>query len=61
MKKSPHFAAVCFLTLGTSSALLGADAGPKKTFADDVFPILDAKCLSCHNTDEAKGGLDLAS
>lgn len=33
----------------------------KPTFADNVFPILEAKCVNCHNTDEAKGGLDLAS
>jgi WD40 repeat protein len=61
MMKSPHFAAVSILALGASSTLFGADAGPKKTYTDDVFPILDAKCLNCHNTDEAKGGLDLAS
>ena len=61
MKKFPHFAAVLFAALGTAPALTGADAAPKKTFADDVFPILEAKCLNCHNTDEAKGGLDLAS
>ena len=42
-------------------ALTAADDAAKVTFADDVFPILDNKCVSCHNTDEAKGGLDLAS
>ncbi len=42
-------------------ALTAADEAAKVTFADDVFPILDSKCISCHNTDEAKGGLDLAS
>ncbi len=42
-------------------ALAAAEEPAKVTFADDVFPILDNKCLSCHNTDEAKGGLDLAS
>lgn len=42
-------------------ALTAADEAAKVTFADDVFPILDNKCVSCHNTDEAKGGLDLAS
>ncbi|PAW64271.1 MAG: hypothetical protein B9S36_02850 [Verrucomicrobiia bacterium Tous-C2TDCM] len=61
MKHAPHFAAVLLLTSGTPGFLAGADAVAKKTFADDVFPILDSKCLSCHNTDEAKGGLDLAS
>ncbi|MEQ1839532.1 MAG: c-type cytochrome domain-containing protein, partial [Verrucomicrobiales bacterium] len=42
-------------------ALNAAEEGAKVTFADDVFPILENKCVNCHNTDEAKGGLDLAS
>lgn len=50
-------------------ALLAALAAPlsltgqetKVTFADHVLPILENKCVNCHNADESKGGLNLAS
>lgn len=57
-RTSPLVIALLFSGL---SVLTAADEAAKVTFADDVFPILDNKCVSCHNTDEAKGGLDLAS
>ncbi|MCB1088435.1 MAG: hypothetical protein KDM63_15410, partial [Verrucomicrobiae bacterium] len=33
----------------------------KVTYQDHVLPILESKCLNCHNPDEAKGGLDLST
>ena len=36
-------------------------AAEKITYADHVLPILENRCLNCHNPDEAKGGLDLSS
>ena len=49
----------------TSLALAtAAQADPSKekvTFVDHVLPILENKCVNCHNADEAKGGLNLAT
>ena len=37
-------------------------ASPEEpNFQDDVFPLFDQSCNSCHNPDKAKGGLDLSS
>ncbi|MEM6278443.1 MAG: c-type cytochrome domain-containing protein, partial [Verrucomicrobiota bacterium] len=33
----------------------------KITYVDHVLPILENKCVNCHNADEAKGGLDLST
>jgi len=33
----------------------------KITYVDHVLPILESKCTSCHNPDEARGGLDVSS
>ncbi|HAU60440.1 MAG TPA: hypothetical protein DCW45_08765, partial [Opitutae bacterium] len=33
----------------------------KPNFQDDVMPIFEQSCNSCHNPDKAKGGLDLTS
>ncbi|MBT3637409.1 MAG: hypothetical protein HN531_10750, partial [Opitutae bacterium] len=33
----------------------------KPNFQDDVYPLFDQSCNSCHNPDKAKGGLDLTS
>ncbi len=50
------------LTVFTCSPhLKGADEAKKVTFVDDVLPILENKCVNCHNPDESKGGLDLSS
>ena len=37
-------------------------ASPEKpNFQDDIMPIFEQSCNSCHNPDKAKGGLDLTS
>lgn len=36
-------------------------SGEKVTFVDHVLPILEDKCINCHNPDESKGGLDLST
>lgn len=38
-----------------------AQEAKKVTYQDDVLPLLENKCLNCHNPDEAKGGLDLST
>lgn len=38
-----------------------AAAGPKITYATDVYPIFEQRCLSCHDEDKRKGGLSLAA
>lgn len=50
--KSPSGATLGAITLGVASAA--------KTLAADVYPILDAKCRSCH-TGAANGNLDFAT
>ncbi|MBT6957840.1 MAG: hypothetical protein HN996_05410, partial [Opitutae bacterium] len=39
----------------------GATAQEKTTWEDHVFSLMEASCISCHNPDKAKGGLDLSS
>ncbi len=41
--------------------LSAADKDGKITYEDHILPLLDSKCLNCHNPDEAKGGLDLST
>ena len=36
-------------------------SGEKVTYVDHVLPILEDKCINCHNPDESKGGLDLST
>ena len=38
-----------------------ANGAEKVTYDDHLRPILADKCLSCHNPDKAKGGLDLST
>ncbi|NNE93058.1 MAG: hypothetical protein HKN23_15540, partial [Verrucomicrobiales bacterium] len=56
---------ICLALSGGSSLLAQDDkkaaAAPKTTFVDHVLPILENRCLNCHNPDEAKGGLDLST
>ena len=33
----------------------------KPNFQDDIIPVFEQSCNSCHNPDKAKGGLDLTS
>ncbi|SVB36560.1 uncharacterized protein METZ01_LOCUS189414, partial [marine metagenome] len=46
----------------TASLISQLHATPEKpNFQDDVFPLFEQSCNSCHNPDKAKGGLDLSS
>ena len=37
-------------------------ASPEKpNFQDDIIPVFEQSCNSCHNPDKARGGLDLTS
>ncbi|NDA68511.1 MAG: hypothetical protein EBY09_18065, partial [Verrucomicrobia bacterium] len=48
------------LTLG--ALLLGSVAPAQVThFRDQIKPLLDQKCVSCHGADKQKGGLRLDS
>lgn len=51
---------ISLIILASPSILLAEDPH-KITYTDNVFAILEGKCLNCHNSDETKGGLDLAS
>ena len=42
-------------------AAAGATAQDKTTWEDHVFSLLETSCVSCHNPDKLKGGLDLSS
>jgi mono/diheme cytochrome c family protein len=44
-----------------SGGLLSATAAEKVTYDDHVRPIFADRCLTCHNPDKAKGGLDLTT
>ncbi|MEM9280925.1 MAG: c-type cytochrome domain-containing protein [Verrucomicrobiota bacterium] len=47
----------CFIAANS----IHAEEADKITFADHVLPILENKCVNCHNPDESKGGLDLST
>ncbi|HEX6963196.1 MAG TPA: DUF1592 domain-containing protein, partial [Lacipirellula sp.] len=47
------------LVVAQGAALHGQEAGDP--FKDQVRPILEAKCFSCHAGEEAQAGLDLAT
>ena len=52
----------CLYTLATSLVISSAAlAEDKVTYADQVRPVLENKCFSCHNPDKKKGDLDLTS
>ena len=42
-------------------ASLFAQTTEKITYDDHVFPVLESKCLNCHNPDKKKGDLDLST
>ena len=49
---------IVIFALGKSIAL----ASPEKpNFQDDIVPVFEQSCNSCHNPDRARGGLDLTS
>ncbi|REJ74963.1 MAG: hypothetical protein DWQ34_07270 [Planctomycetota bacterium] len=60
-----HLSTACaVLALVAFGAQLSAqeeEAAPKVTFVDDVLPIFKARCGSCHNANDRKGGLALDS
>jgi WD40 repeat protein len=43
------------------ASLFAAEPKQKLTYDQHVLPILREKCLSCHNPDKTKGGLDLST
>src|SRR5438034_3492778 len=43
-----------------NSSLTAAETA-KTNYADHVLPVLREKCLNCHNTEKAKGGLDMSN
>jgi len=60
MAISRRYAALVFsatLTLSAASAW----AGSTVSFANDLQPIFDARCIRCHNPDLLSGGMDLTS
>ena len=53
----PTFSSLTFL-----ASLLVLSASPERpNFQDDILPILDQSCNSCHNPEKAKGSLILSS
>src|SRR5262245_13298440 len=50
------------LITALSAAILSPVLAQQKvTYVDDVRPMLENKCFSCHNPDKKKGDLDLTS
>ncbi|HAY74855.1 MAG TPA: hypothetical protein DCY32_04205 [Opitutae bacterium] len=49
----------CLALFGTAPILWATPEKPN--YQDDILPILEQSCNSCHNPDKAKGGLDLTS
>lgn len=49
---------VCVLAVVFGGPVSGQ---PKVTYDQHVLPVLRDKCLSCHNADKARGGLDASS
>ena len=43
------------------SGLLTFASSEKPNFQDDIVPVFEQSCNSCHNPDRARGGLDLTS
>ncbi len=56
-----RFLAVSFLSIAAAPLL--AQAGPVAdvSFANDIQPIFDARCVRCHNADLLSGGMDLTA
>lgn len=51
---------ILWLTLGSLIAAHAQTVG-KITYEDNIRPLLENKCFSCHNPDKKKGDLDLTS
>ena len=56
---TPWLTFVLGICLSLGEELSGTPEKPN--FQDDVFPLFEQSCNSCHNPDKAKGGLDLTS
>ncbi len=50
-----------WICLALATALGGSPLGAAPDFEEDVAPILEAKCLFCHDADAKKGKFDLSS
>jgi len=66
LRIAPISAAACVLVAGSVAGLLGsqsrsAPAGAQVSFENDVQPILEKNCLSCHGEAPPSGKLDLRS
>lgn len=46
---------------GEAKMAAAEELPPMTTYAEHVKPILEARCFRCHNADQAKGGLNLAT
>lgn len=55
MKSMRHF---CSFFMGSSLVFASSE---KPNFQDDIVPVFEQSCNSCHNPDRARGGLDLTS
>ncbi|MEQ1750554.1 MAG: c-type cytochrome domain-containing protein, partial [Prosthecobacter sp.] len=59
MYRRHAFASLTCFTLLSAPAF--AQDGEKITYEDQIRPLLENKCFSCHNPDKKKGDLDLTS
>lgn len=54
------FALMATTAMGCGSVALGREAQNERLFREQVAPLLEARCLHCHNDDTSKGGLSLS-
>ena len=59
MQRTNHFAFSLVLLLSIAAALNAEDATPDAQFFDEVVPILQRRCIGCHNDQDSKGDLSL--
>ena len=48
-------------TAGADDMKMAMDGEKHVNFMDDILPILEARCMSCHRQDSRKGGLSLST
>src|SRR5688572_6091111 len=60
-KQTVAVAAVISIAAIIAAARPSAQPSPRVDFARDVKPILESRCLACHDKDKRKGGLSLAT
>ena len=56
-----HFTAIFLAALLAQSPFAVAESATKITWDDHIFALMEGACISCHNPDKTKGGLDLSS